>query len=239
MLDGWWGTCSLSCAVSCEGRLPCSLCLVNDCVAELACLYTPSWFFFVSSVSESGKNYLRVIMNEKDSLAVDLNENVVHQNGVHSYLLKIHLHFSSIFFFPAELFLRDATFGHLINTRFSSQALYLTWASCASSKQVQSLSYPLVYKSNIVSPRGQPEYWSSLQGCQNSAQFNIVLKQIVPLGARQRTRQYLAHPAGRAFPAAGFTGFITPLCTIVRTLSSCAGSILQSSLSEWHFYKKR
>lgn len=126
-------------------------------------------FFFVSVVTESGKYDLRVIRNKRDLLAV------VHQNGVHSYFLKSHLHFSSIFF-PCRAF----------SQRFNIWPPHKILLS-ASSKQVQSLSYPLVYKSNTVSPRGQPEYWSSLQGCQNSAQFNVVLKQIVPLGARQRT----------------------------------------------------
>lgn len=78
----------------------------------------------------------------------------------------------------------------------SPQVLYLTLASCAI---IVSIVYPLVYKSNVVSPSWEAGAGVLIYGPgggRNPVQFDIVLKQIAPGGGRQRARRYLTHPAG-------------------------------------------
>ena len=74
--------------------------------------------------------------------------------------------------------------------------------------------YPLVNKSNIVSPHGGKRlvYWSGPQGCQNLVQFHNVLKQIVPGRGRQRAQHYLTHPAAVR----------SPLCALPVLSRRCA-----------------
>lgn len=52
----------------------------------------------------------------------------------------------------------------------------------------------------------------------------LVSGQIVPGRCHQRAQHYLTQLCSCAFPAVCFTGIITPLCTIVRTLSSPKGT---------------
>lgn len=132
-----------------------------------------------------------------------------------------------------RFYFRGATKGHLMSTAFSfSFLVYLTLLSCASAKPVQSFS-------DGVSSCLQEEYcflsWTAgvLIHIGWLSKFRPVLYCIETNCAWRGTSEssVLSHPScRRVLPAVCFSGFITPPCTIVHTLSSRKGTFYSPAL---------